>query len=78
MGAVFAFVAGLVIVGGVVAFVRGKLQRHQFSPDEIERLRQTGPTGAQLPTGTTEMDQPMYRDPDFELTANTVRNRQGL
>ena len=69
------------VVGGVVLLVRRMLQRHRPSEEQLQRLDQGQPetvSSMMLPTLTTEMDAKVARDPDFELDASTVRNRQGF
>ena len=69
------------VVGGVVLLVRRMLRRHVPTEEELERLERDSREPVRsmmLPTLTTEMDARVARDPDFELDANTVRNRQGF
>ena len=78
MGFLFGLVVAIPIIGAVVLFVRRMLRRHRPTPEEIRRAQLSESPGAHLPTGTTEMTQPVRRDPDFEMDANQVRNRQGF
>jgi hypothetical protein len=78
---VFSLAIAIPIVGGVVLLVRRMLRRHVPTDDELERLEQSQREPVRsmmLPTLTTEMDAKVARDPDFELDASTVRNRQGF
>jgi hypothetical protein len=78
---VFSLAIAIPIVGGVVLLVRRMLKRHVPTKEELERLKQDqgDPVSSMmLPTLTTEMDAKIARDPDFELDASTVRNRQGF
>jgi hypothetical protein len=78
---VFSLAIAIPIVGGVVLLVRRMLRGHQLSEEELDRLErdQREPVSSMmLPTLTTEVDAKVARDPDFELDASTVRNRQGF
>jgi hypothetical protein len=78
---VFSLAIAIPIVGGVVLLVRRMLKRHVPTNEELERLKQDQRepvSSMMLPTLTTEMDAKIARDPDFELDASTVRNRQGF
>ena len=78
---VFSLAVAIPVVGGVVLLVRRMLQDHRLSEEELERLEQNRRepvSSMMLPTLTTEMDAKVARDPDFELDASTVRNRQGF
>ena len=78
---VFSLAVAIPVVGGVVLLVRRMLRGHQLSDEELERLeqdRRAPVSSMMLPTLTTEMDAKVARDPDFELDASTVRNRQGF
>ncbi|HEX5139954.1 MAG TPA: hypothetical protein VFX19_03355 [Dehalococcoidia bacterium] len=81
MGALVSLLLAIPVVGAVVLLVRRMLRRHVPTDAELERLArtQTGPVEyMMLPTLTTEMSGKVARDPEFELDAMTVRNRQGF
>jgi hypothetical protein len=71
----------LLVVAAIVILVRRMLRRHRLTDKELQQLeldQQEPVTTMMLPTLTTEMTARVARDPDFELDASTVRNRQGF
>ena len=77
----FSLAVAIPVVSGVVLLVRRMLKRHVPTEEELARLEQDQRepvSSLMLPTLTTEMDAKVARDPQFELDASTVRNRQGF